>query len=127
MRHRSKGAVLPSGSYMWYRILPLPRLYTQRTARRTSGKLGIASYLLLHAAGMMKNEFPADSTWECPCSAVAPPWTCPDCVFTGTDVLDYYEMNLLNIPKVRGAGLLRDEPVEYTQGEGRWTITRGSC
>ncbi|GAB4819573.1 hypothetical protein N2152v2_006619 [Parachlorella kessleri] len=49
--------------------------------------------------GMMKNEFPPDSTWECPCSAVPPPWTCPDCVFTGTDVLDYYEMNLLNIPK----------------------------
>ena len=31
-------------------------------------------------------------------------------------------MNLLNILKVRGAGLLPEEAVEYTQGEGRWRV-----
>jgi hypothetical protein len=60
------------------------------------------SYISFHTYafnGMMKNEFPADSVVECPCSAMPAPWTCTDCIFTGNDVLAYYQMDLLNLSK----------------------------
>lgn len=48
----------------------------------------------------MKNEFPADSMWAAPCTAMG---GCPDGqpdTWTGTQVLEYYQMDLLDLGKV---------------------------
>ena len=55
----------------------------------------------------MKNEFEDTSQWECPCSAT-PQGCAGPCTFSGADVLAYYEIDSLAIPKARACcGLLR--------------------
>lgn len=66
------------------------------------------SYMAFHTYafnGMMKNEFPANSLWGCPCEAMeggcfSPNGTAdPNCQMTGNQVLQYYDMDLLPISK----------------------------
>lgn len=76
----------------------------------------------------MKNEFPADSTWDSPCTAMPGGCGSSPTTFSGTQVLEYYQMDLLDLSKV-GREMAPGCPSPHSWSElmGRLCLARFPC